>query len=67
MKRKVAAFANGWSDEYLMVAIEGIQRCARENDIDVYVFLEYASNNREDENVQGELNLLRLPTLSDYD
>ena len=67
MKRKVAAFANGWSDEYLMVAIEGIQRCAKENDIDIYVFLEYASHNREDENVQGELNLLRLPNLSDYD
>ena len=67
MKRKVAAFGNGWSDEYLMVAIEGIQRCAQENDIDVYVFLEYASYNKEDENVQGELNLLRLPNLSDYD
>lgn len=67
MKRKIAAFANGWSDEYLMVALEGIKRCATESDCDVYLFLEYSTSNLKDENVQGEINILNLPRLEDYD
>jgi len=67
MKRKVAAFANAWSDEYLMTALKGIRRCAIENDVDVYCFVNYSSNNRADENVQGEVNILNLPNLKDYD
>ena len=67
MKRKVAAFANAWSDEYLMTALEGIRKCAVETDIDVYFFVNYSSNDRKDENVQGEVNILNLPKLKDYD
>lgn len=67
MKRKIAVFANGWSDEYLLIALQGIKKCARENDIDVYFFVEYSSYNRLDENVQGEVNILNLPNLQDFD
>ena len=67
MKRKIAVFANGWSDEYLLTALKGIRKCATENDIDVYFFVEYASANTRDENVQGEINLLNLPNLDDFD
>ena len=67
MKRKIAAFANGWSDEYLMIALKGIQKCAEEHDIDVYLFLDYSSYDVHDENVQGEINILNLPNLEDYD
>ena len=67
MKRKIAAFANGWSDEYLMIALKGIQKCAQDHDIDVYLFVDYSSQDNEDENVQGEINILNLPKLTDYD
>lgn len=67
MKRKIAVFANGWSDEYLLIALDGIKRCATENNIDVYFFVEYSSYNRLDENVQGEVNILNLPHLEDFD
>ncbi len=67
MKRKIAAFANGWSDEYLLVALEGIKKCAREENVDVYFFIDYSSNNRQDANVQGEVNILNLARLQDFD
>jgi DNA-binding LacI/PurR family transcriptional regulator len=67
MKRKIAAFANGWSDEYLMVALKGIQRCAKEHDLDVYMYVNYASSDGNVEVTQGEINILNLPILENYD
>jgi len=67
MRKKVAAFANGWSDEFLMVAYEGIRKCAVENDIDVYFFVDYASGDGQDENNQGEINILNLIRMEDFD
>ncbi len=67
MKRKIAAFANGWSDEYLLTALKGIKQCAEEMDFDVYFFVEYTSYGRLDDNMQGEINILNLADLSDYD
>jgi len=67
MKRKIAAFANGWSDEYLMVALKGIRRCAKEHDLDVYMYVNYASSDGNVEVTQGEINILNLPILENYD
>ena len=66
MKKKIAAFANGWSDEYLLVAIEGVRKCAIEYDYDVYFFIDYSSSDRNDTNIQGEVNILNLANLDDY-
>ena len=67
MKKKIAAFANGWSDEYLIEALKGVKKSAEEKDADVYLFINYSSADKQDENVQGEVNILNLANLEDYD
>ncbi len=67
MKRKIAVFGNGWSDEYVLNALEGIKKCAVENDVDVYFFITYSSYDRQDANSQGEVNILNLAHLKEYD
>ena len=34
MKKKIAVFTNGWNDDYLDFALEGIRRRAAEDNID---------------------------------
>ncbi|MCQ2465919.1 MAG: GGDEF domain-containing protein [Clostridia bacterium] len=67
MRRKVAIFANGWSDEQILNAMSSIKECANENDIELQLFVEYASISDLPEFAQGYLNILNLPNLEDYD
>lgn len=67
MRRKIAVFGNGWSDEYLKCAIDGIRKCAVENDIEVHFFVEYAANGDDPLYAQGYLNILNLPDFHNYD
>ena len=38
MKKRIAVFANGWSDEFVQKIMNGVQQCMREQAMDVYVF-----------------------------
>ena len=67
MKRKIAVFTNGWNDDYLDFALEGIRKRAAEDDIDVYVFLDYTSYDKPEDEIKGELNILNLPDLKEFD
>ena len=67
MKKKVAVFTNGWNDDYLDFALEGIRRRAAEDNIDIYIFLDYTSYDKPEEEITGELNILNLPDLSRFD
>lgn len=67
MKRKVAVFTNGWNDDYLDFALEGIRRRAAEDNIDVFIFLDYTSYDKTGEDIKGELNILNLPKLDRFD
>ena len=67
MKKKIAVFTNGWNDEYLDFALEGIYDTASKHNIDVFVFLDYTSYEKSKENIIGELNILNLPDLSEFD
>ena len=67
MKKKVAVFTNGWSDDYLDFALDGIKRRASEDNIDVFIFLDYTSYDKTADDITGELNILNLPVLSDFD
>ncbi|MCM1568731.1 MAG: GGDEF domain-containing protein [Roseburia sp.] len=66
MKKKIAVFANGWSDEYIRTILEGIRECAHVNNVDVFVFLEFTSGDTEVENI-GEMNIVKLPDLKNFD
>ena len=67
MKKKVAVFTNGWNDDYLDFALEGIKNRAEKDDIDVFVFLDYTSYDKTDADKCGELNILNLPKLKNFD
>jgi len=66
MRKKLAIFANGWSDELLQRLLQGIRNVAIP-DLDIFTFLSYDTFG-SDENVnQGEINIFTLPVISDYD
>lgn len=67
MRKRVAVFGNGWSDEYIRRAINGIRKCALEENIEIHFFIQYASMGDDDDYVHGYLNILNLPDISTYD
>ena len=67
MKRKIAVFTNGWNDDYLDFALEGIRRRASQDNIDVFIFLDYTSYDKTEADIVGELNILNLPRITDFD
>ena len=67
MKKKVAVFANGWSDEYIKNALDGIERGAKEFNADLYLFVQYAAASDKDDEAQGYINILSLPNLEQFD
>ncbi|MCR5214141.1 MAG: GGDEF domain-containing protein [Eubacterium sp.] len=66
MKKKIAVFTNGWNDEYLDFALEGVRNAASKHNMDVFVFLDYTSYDKTKEHLIGELNILNLPDLNDF-
>lgn len=67
MKKKIAVCANGWSPEVLAKAMEGFEEYADTKDLDIYVFMSFASYSEQRQTMQGELNVYNLCELSDYD
>lgn len=67
MKRKVALFTNGWNDDYLDFALEAVRRRASEDNIDLFIFMDYTSYDRSKADLTGDLNILNLPDLKDFD
>ena len=67
MKKRVAVFTNGWNDDYLDFALEGIRKRAAEDNIDIFIFLDYTSYDKSPDDLTGELNILNLPRLADFD
>lgn len=66
MKKRIAIFADGWSDEYIKMILEGVRQCAHENNVDLFVFIEFATSDEYAE-VKGEINIMRLPRLEEFD
>lgn len=66
-RKRVAVFGNGWSDEYLKTALEGIHRCAKEHGTDLYMFIEYSAMGQTNEEAQGDINIINLVDFNDYD
>ena len=67
MKKKIAVCANGWNDDSLFAALEGIKEYAQKEDFDIFVFLSFASYSEQSALMQGELNIYKLMNPIDYD
>jgi diguanylate cyclase (GGDEF)-like protein len=67
MKKKIAVFGNGWSEEYLRQVLTGIQNRAAENNIDIYAFFNYSSGSGDTTDNRGERVIFSLPDISGFD
>lgn len=67
MKKRIAVFANGWSNEYLELVLEGVKKRAAEDNIDLFVFLNYSSGSEQDAANVGESMIFNLPDIRGFD
>lgn len=67
MKRRIAVCGNGWSNEYLEIAMSGIRRCAKEQNVDVFLFLNFSSGTNGEEKSIGDININRLVEHGNFD
>ena len=67
MKRRIAVCGNGWSNEYLEIAMSGIRRCAKEQNVDVFLFLNFSSGTNGEEKSIGDVNINRLVEHGNFD
>lgn len=66
-KKKIAVFANGWSNEFIAHIVEGLKKEAAADGVDIFVFLTYIFFT--DSNIQSkcQLNIFHLPRPEDFD
>lgn len=67
MNKKIAVFANGWSNEYIQDVMKGLRRYSDEHQIDIDIFLSHTSSGNPEDELMGEFSILRLPDLQRYD
>lgn len=67
MKKKIAVFATGWSEQMLDEYMGGIHLGLQNIPADVYLFLCYPSLGDEVDYSKGELNIFKLPDMNDFD
>lgn len=67
MKKKVAVYANGCAYEYAGTLLDGIEEAAKDANVDLYVFLNFASSVETKEDNSGELNIYSLAEMKDFD
>ncbi len=67
MKNRIAVCTNGWSPDVLAKAMEGFEEYADSRDLDIFVFMSFASYSVHKHTMQGELNVYNLCEMSDYD
>ncbi len=67
MKKKIAVFANGWGYEYVRTVMKGIEKAAKEEGVDVFVYINYSTYGDDLGENSGELNIFKLPNLKQFD
>ena len=67
MNKRVAIFTNGFSNEFIEYIVSGFHKKAKEDGVDVFVFVTYCSANDHELQNKCQLNLFHLPDPSDFD
>ncbi len=67
MKKRIAVFGNGWSEEYLKLVLTGIQTKAAASNVDIYTFINYTSGPGNHPDNIGEESIFMLPELTSFD
>ncbi len=66
-RKKIALFSTGWASNILAQFLRGIHDEFESLDLDMYLFLSYASYGQSESDRAGELQIFHLPDLADYD
>ncbi len=67
MKKKIAVCGNGWSNEYIEIALSGIRKCAKLNNADVFLLYNFSVGNTEEYTQIGHININRLLEFGNFD
>ena len=67
MKKKIAVCGNGWSNEYIEIALSGIRRCAKLNNADVFFLFNFSVGDTEEYMQEGQTNIDRLLEFGNFD
>lgn len=67
MKKKIIAFADGWSEEVLEKYIGGVIKGFEDTQADVYLFFCYGNRQENALHLKGEMNIFNLPNLKEFD
>lgn len=67
MKRRIAVFAGGWGGEYFREVVTGVVEAAKEDNTDVFAFVNFSVHADTITPNIGEFNIFTLPDLKDFD
>lgn len=67
MKKKIAFFANGWSENIIQYYLDGLINAFPNNTIDIFMFLGHASYINSDAIRICEASIYDLPNINDFD
>lgn len=67
MRKRIAVFACGWSNEYLMVVSQRFEQYASAHNADMFYFLNYSNSGAPKEDILRESNIFSLPDLTWFD
>ncbi len=66
-RKKIAIFATGWASDILFHFMEGMRDQLQNYDADMYLFLNYGTYGETENSRHGELNIFKLPDISQFD
>lgn len=67
MNKRIAIFTNGFSNEFVEHIVTGFHEKAKEDGVDVFVFVTYCSANDHELQNKCQLNIFHLPDPADFD
>ena len=67
MKKRIAVCGNGWSNEFIEIALSGIRKCAKLNNADVFFLLNFSVGDKEEYMKEGQININRLLEFGNFD
>lgn len=67
MKKRIAVFTNGFSNEFLESVLTGLHQRAKADGVDIYVFITYCASNDYEMQNKCQLNIFHLPDPNEFD
>ena len=67
MNKRIAIFTNGFSNEFVEHIVTGFHEKAKEDGVDVFVFVTYCSANDHELQNKCQLNIFHLPDPAGFD